>query len=172
MHEAGKTDAEIGVILNCTQFVIKSCLGSIESREEKARIRLFKKWLARYPNAGKIIDDPLAIKKPRPKILPLTKLDIKAIGFQQGGPITFNGTDLLRQFGENTACYLTGEPINLYQTETYVLDHKIPKSRGGSCLLENVGICTSLANMSKWTMTPEEFGLFCQRVIQHLCKKP
>lgn len=79
----------------------------------------------------------------------------------------FTVDDVIEKFGENPTCYLTGEPINIQKPSTYQFDHLIPKSRGGDNSLDNLGICTKQANLSKSNMTPDEFYHFCKRILEH-----
>jgi 5-methylcytosine-specific restriction endonuclease McrA len=79
----------------------------------------------------------------------------------------FNVEDIINKFGENTNCYLTGEPIEISQPSTYQFDHIIPVSRGGDNSLDNLGICTKQANQSKYDMTPDEFINLCKRVLEY-----
>lgn len=79
----------------------------------------------------------------------------------------FTVDDIVKKFGENPRCYLTGDPIDIYQPQTYHFDHIIPVSRGGSSDISNLGICTNVANQAKHNMTHAEFIDFCRRVIDH-----
>ena len=80
---------------------------------------------------------------------------------------TFTSDDVINKFGEHPVCYLTGEPIDIYQPRTYQFDHIIPKSRGGDNSLDNLGICTTKANQAKRDMTPDEFINLCKKVVNH-----
>lgn len=75
--------------------------------------------------------------------------------------------EVKNKIGENPKCYLTGEQIDLSQPKTYQFDHIIPTSRGGDNSLNNLGICTKLANRAKTDMTPEELIDFCKKVLIH-----
>lgn len=79
----------------------------------------------------------------------------------------FSVQDVIDKFGEDTTCYLTGEPINIYNTKSYEFDHKIPKSRGGDNSLENLGICTTRVNQAKKDLTIEEFISMCKSVAKY-----
>lgn len=80
---------------------------------------------------------------------------------------TFTVDDVLKKFGDNPKCYLTGEPIDIYKPSSYHFDHIIPISRGGSNTIDNLGICTKRANLAKNDMTPDEFLFFCQKIIDY-----
>lgn len=74
--------------------------------------------------------------------------------------------NLMTKIGEKPTCYLTGTPINLEKSSSYSLDHIIPVSRGGKSTLENCGLATLDANISKKSMTEREFIDFCFAVCQ------
>ena len=75
--------------------------------------------------------------------------------------------DVLKKFGENPVCYLTGQSIDLSKPSTYHLDHIIPRSRGGNNSLDNLGLCTKQANQAKTNMTPDELINLCKVILQH-----
>lgn len=83
---------------------------------------------------------------------------------------TFTMEDVIKKFGENPVCYITGEPIDIYKPRTYQFDHIIPASRGGDNSIDNLGICTRKANMLKGDMTPDELISVCKIVIKQLSK--
>lgn len=78
----------------------------------------------------------------------------------------FTFTDVVAKVGERPTCYLTGDPIDLMAPETYQLDHIVPRSRGGSNGIENVGLATTEANMAKHDMPLEEFLDLCEKVLR------
>jgi 5-methylcytosine-specific restriction endonuclease McrA len=59
-------------------------------------------------------------------------------------------------------CALTGERLD----RSAVLDHDIPRSRGGSHTIENLQWVTSRANAAKGDMTTTEFAAFCTQVAE------
>ena len=75
---------------------------------------------------------------------------------------------IVAQLEANPTCYLTGDKIDIYDTRSYEFDHIIPKSRGGSNDLSNLGVCTAEANRAKADKTPEEFLALCKKVIAKL----
>lgn len=77
---------------------------------------------------------------------------------------TFTWEDVVERYGENTFCYLSGEKINLFDTN-YQLDHKIPASRGGGNGLSNLGITHKVVNQMKGDLTPEELIDWCKRIL-------
>lgn len=89
--------------------------------------------------------------------------------FNQGdkmkGKITLK--EAMLKLGDNPTCYITGEKIDINQTSTYNFDHIIPRSKGGTNTIDNLGICTTQANQCKNTLTYEELIDFCNKVINH-----
>ena len=80
---------------------------------------------------------------------------------------TFTIEDVLNKVGSKPRCYLTGLPIDIQQPSTYSFDHIIPASRGGDNSLENLGVCTRLANSAKTDMTPDELINLCKLILQN-----
>jgi len=60
----------------------------------------------------------------------------------------------LERIGEDTSCYLSGEPIKLKVAE---FDHKIPTGRSGTFSLDNIGVTSKQLNGVKGMMTHDEF---------------
>lgn len=80
---------------------------------------------------------------------------------------TFTFLDILMKFGENPICYLTGEPINIYNASDYSIDHKIPLAQKGPYTLENAGLTKLQVNLCKNALNPEEFIELCWKVAQY-----
>lgn len=68
--------------------------------------------------------------------------------------------DLLKKQGER--CAYTGEPLLLGQNAS--LDHKIPRSRGGANVIDNVQWLSWTANRCKTDLTHDEFVALCATV--------
>ena len=94
------------------------------------------------------------------------KLSSKIRKFGDYKPM-FTVEDLLNKIGDNSICYLTGLPIDLNDSKSYQLDHKIPKSRGGDNSLENCELVSKRANMSKSDMTYDEYIELCKLVLSN-----
>lgn len=65
------------------------------------------------------------------------------------------------------SCYLTGRPLNLNDRSSWSLDHKNPRSRGGTNSIHNMGVASTIANQSKMTMNVKEYLDLCQEVLRH-----
>jgi 5-methylcytosine-specific restriction endonuclease McrA len=76
-------------------------------------------------------------------------------------------TKIYELLQHNPICYLTGDIINVYDSNSYNLDHIISLAKGGSRTIENVGIATRDANMAKLDMSVDEFILMCKKVLIH-----
>ncbi len=79
----------------------------------------------------------------------------------------FSIEEAIKMVEDHPFCYLTGEPIDIYDGKQYAFDHKVPASRGGDNSLNNLGLCLIKANMSKTDMTLEEYLSLCQKVLSH-----
>ncbi len=78
---------------------------------------------------------------------------------------TFTWKDVIEVYGENTHCYLSGVPINLYKNN-YEIDHIIPVSRGGDNTFSNFGITHKVINQMKSNLMVEEFIMWCIKVLE------
>ena len=80
---------------------------------------------------------------------------------------TFKVEDFMEKFKGQKTCYLTGDPIDIYDLSSYQFDHIIPRSRGGSSDIDNLGLCTKEANYAKGNKTPEELLELCMKIVEH-----
>ena len=79
----------------------------------------------------------------------------------------FTYKDALEYLGGTlTKCYLTGRDINIFKDD-YHFDHIIPACKGGTNDLNNLGITIPIANISKATMTLEEYLDLCKEVLEY-----
>lgn len=116
-------------------------------------------------------------RKLKPKtLIQTTKWKIimsrKIVDFKRSHDNTATNSDItfeqvMNKFGETPKCYLTGQPIDIYDTKSYEFDHKIPRSRGGDNSLDNMEIATKQANRAKGDMTYDEFMLLCKQVVNY-----
>jgi 5-methylcytosine-specific restriction endonuclease McrA len=73
--------------------------------------------------------------------------------------------EVIKRHGTDLKCYLTGRAINLDKPTEYHLDHIVPKSKGGSGGIENLGFTTREANVAKSNLSVEEFLELCKDVL-------
>lgn len=95
------------------------------------------------------------------------KMYNKVENFGRGEKVNFTYQDVIDKFGENPRCYLTNQPIDIYQPSTYNFDHIIPVAMGGPNTLDNLGICTRNANQAKSDMSLDEFQQLCKYVLEN-----
>jgi len=81
--------------------------------------------------------------------------------------MTFNVNDLLSKINHNPVCYLSGEPINIYEPNKYNLDHIVPATKGGDNSINNVGFLSSTVNRMKSDLTVEEFIEKCKQILEY-----
>ncbi len=79
----------------------------------------------------------------------------------------FSLKDVVERYGRYTACYLTGKPIDLLDGTSYEFDHIIPRSKGGSSTIDNLGICCKEANRAKNSMQFDDFLVLCKEVVKY-----
>ena len=73
--------------------------------------------------------------------------------------------DVVEKIGVKPVCYLTGKKIDVSDSRSYSLDHRVPVSRNGTNDLENLEICSIEANKAKADLTLDEFYKLCEDVL-------
>ena len=76
----------------------------------------------------------------------------------------------IREFIEDkfkSKCYLSGREVNLDSASSFHFDHIVPKSKGGTNELDNLGVCTPEVNAAKGDLSVEEFIELCKDVLNH-----
>lgn len=81
--------------------------------------------------------------------------------------INFTWEDFLLKIGNEHKCYLSGEPINIYNSKEYSIDHIIPASKNGDNSLENAGLISQIVNRMKNNLTVDEFIKKCIQIIEY-----
>lgn len=71
------------------------------------------------------------------------------------------------KINKTSSCYLTGRPLTLTDKTSWSLDHKNPRSRGGTNSIHNMGVASTIANQSKMTMNVREYLDLCQEVLRN-----
>lgn len=159
LKNEGKNYKEIMQELNCSKGTVYYHLKNPTQKERiKIRCRDFKK------------KNPLKIKISNFK----SSLIEKTITARRNNKTRkieeapkFKISDLINKIGDSPKCYLTGRDIDINNSKEYHLDHIIPKSRGGTNELDNIGITCRNANQAKCDMFLEEFFSLCKDVLQN-----
>jgi len=172
LRSEGKSYDEIKKILNCSKGTIAYHCG--DGQKEKTTLRRRKRdenVLARKTDCFKYAIKVDKKVKPNKNfvesIRKFQKRDNQASGYvNKNLETTFVWKDVLEKFGESTICYLSGEPINLFEN-TYNFDHMIPTTRGGQNILSNLGILHEVVNMMKGDLLPDELIYWCEKILVH-----
>lgn len=92
----------------------------------------------------------------------------KVSSFQRRGKVKnpFSYEDVLDYLFTNPFCYLSGEPIDVYSTKDWSLDHFIPVSKGGSSDFDNLRICKTKYNYMKYNFLFDEFLEYCKKIVK------
>jgi CRISPR/Cas system Type II protein with McrA/HNH and RuvC-like nuclease domain len=178
LREEGKTYNEIMSILGCSKSTISYYCG--ENQKEKTKNRTNKRrenvllakverFKHRKKNDKEVVDKNNKTRKD--VVESIRKFQKRENGISTDGInkdllLTFTWEDVLEKYGENTFCYLSGEPINLY-VNNYNLDHIIPSSKGGDNTLNNMGITHEIVNKMKGDLTPDELIIWCISIIEY-----
>jgi predicted transcriptional regulator len=164
LRSEGKTYQEIQKELKCSKSTISYYCGN--DQKEKTRNRTRKRRqnkliskLERYKN-----------RKPRNLRESVRKFNKRNNSLKRKVDkninITFTIDDVINKFGIDTICYLSGEKINLYESD-YNFDHIQPSSRNGNNSLDNLGITHPIVNYMKGDLTPEELIEWCIKILKH-----
>ena len=171
LRKQGKPYNEIATVLHCSKATVCYYLGVNQKQKMVVRNR------RRHPFAKKIdhflrpdclrhsrrVDRTTQVRK----ILTDKLSDFRKTRNGEMSVSNITIDDVLKHVGEKPSCYLTGLPIDISRPSTYAFDHRIPASRGGTSTLDNLGICTKMANLSKSSMTPDEFINLCKLILEH-----
>lgn len=173
LRSEGKSYLQIKQELGCSKGTICYHLGN--NQKEKSYTRGKKNRLF---NINSIIGRKIVVFKTRIKrqsknrILNqlkvssiLTKKLYKFKLRKNGMKEDYTVDDVVNKIGPNPKCFLTGEEIDLSKPSEYHFDHIIPVSKGGDNSLENLAICTKLANMSKGEMVIDEYLELCKKIL-------
>jgi CRISPR/Cas system Type II protein with McrA/HNH and RuvC-like nuclease domain len=178
LREGGKTYNEIMKILGCSKSTISYYCGENQKEKSKNRrnkrrenILLVKVERFKHRKQKEIQVLEKDIKTRKDVVESIRKFQKRENGVSSDGinkelPLTFTWENVLEKFGENTVCYLSGKPINLY-VNNYNLDHIVPSSKGGDNSLNNMGITHEIVNKMKGDLTPEELINWCITILEH-----
>lgn len=175
LRKEGKTYREISIVTGASIGTISYHCG--KGQKEKYRKRAILCDSKKHPYKRKVerfisknIQKSI-VKKYISKNMLLLKAKIDKFHYNRKTGVyetmSFTLTDVINKFGETPKCYLTGEEIDIYKPRTYHFDHIIPTSKGGDNSLDNLGICTRIANMAKSDLTLEEFIALCKTILEN-----
>jgi len=174
MRSSGSTYNEIVEKLGCSRGTISYHCG--EGQKEKSNRRRIKNRSNQHPFVRKVENFKSKTKDkkntfPTHETKKLIQLKIETFCLMYKSKTfvkpDFTVEDVLDKVGDNPVCYLTGDSIDISKPRTYSFDHITPRSRGGTNGIDNLGLCTKVANQAKSNMTPDEFFLFCKKVVEH-----
>jgi len=164
LRNEGKTYREIQEILNCSKSIISYYCG--KGQKDMAKKRVQKRRT--NPIIRKI--DGFKYAKSRnikEQVRRFNKRDNdvkRKIDKNIENNFTFD--DVIKKFGVDTHCYLSGEKLNLYDT-ICSFDHILPSSRNGDNSLKNLGITHKIVNSMKHNLTPEELIQWCVKILKY-----
>jgi len=175
LRNEGKTYKQIQGILKCSKSLISYYCG--DGQKEKINIRRIKyrkdnpmlQKIDKFKNRNQKENDSSNEVGDREK-----RYFVNNVRFFQKGRIkkgsnfviNFNWEDIISLYGEDTYCYLSGEPINLFKNN-YHFDHITPKSKGGDNTLNNLGITHKVVNQMKSDLTVDELLEWCVKILKH-----
>lgn len=154
LRKQGKSYNEIAKITGANKSTIAYHCGKGQKQKARDRNRINKR---KHPYIMKFYRF-IAIECPR---------KLKTYHYQRWQKeVNFHWKDIIELYSESPNCYLCGTSINIHETDTYAFDHKIPRSRGGSRTLDNLGIACKVCNVSKNNLTTSEFLEHCRKIIK------
>lgn len=173
LRALGKTYKEIVKILNCNEGTVYYHLSS---KHRKKKTEYSYKYKQKHPYLSKLMT--FLKKKEYYGQNCFNHKNIRDIYYRKlqkfllKNKISMTETtitvqDVINKFGIEPVCYLTGDKIDIYKTNTYSFDHKKPASKGGGSNIDNLGICTKEANQAKADKTPEEFFELCKKILNY-----
>ena len=170
LREKGYSYNKIKEELNCSKSTISYYLG------DNQKIMAQKRSQKRRSKPENVLS--LKIYKFRGKTNKRAKGKIR--DFQRRDPLinnihkltnrqekNFTIEEFLKKIGNNPKCYLSGEPIDLYDCNAYNLDHIISSSKGGNNFLENAELISASVNKMKSNLSIEEFLSKCVQILKY-----
>ena len=173
LRAEGKTYNQIREITGASKATISYHCGEgqvakARAREKRVAHLQIKKNLSRWrsrPETGNL-EKKIPTKKWSDRIRTRVR------GFHSdeelsNGTFNFTYEDVLERIDQSEVCYLTGRPIDKWDSSTFHFDHVQPRSKGGQNTLENLELACRDANFSKHDLTLEEYLMLCVEVLLH-----
>lgn len=170
LRSEGKSYRKIEEMLGCSRSTISYHCGEGQREKFRARARKSK-------NRNRLVNRVYNYKGKVSGKNKRRKLNVSARDFQRKsgwkltnrakGNLDFNSEDVIKKYGVETQCYLSGEKINLLEDNHYCLDHIVPPKSGGDNSLENAGILHKIVNRMKTDLSVDEFLAWCKKILEH-----
>lgn len=161
LRSEGKSYNEIAAELGCSKSTVSYYCGSGQREKTTARTRDKRKATVISQRTENFQYDRRV--KDKAEDFQRKRLSHK-LGKRK---MTFTWKDVIEKFGWETACYLTGRKIDLKEPRSYHFDHVVPYSKGGSGLIDNLGIACRDANVAKSDLSVAELLELCKDILTH-----
>jgi len=167
LKKEGYTYNKIMKELNCSKSTISYYLG--DNQKEKTKKR--NKKTSSKPEF--VLQKKLYVFRYRDNLGKRVLSKVRDFQRREGSKlfstqeINFSFDDFLSKIGEEPKCYLSGQPIDLYETKSYSIDHITPASKGCENTIENAGLISSSINKMKSDITVDEFLKKCIQVLEY-----
>jgi 5-methylcytosine-specific restriction endonuclease McrA len=155
LRDEGKTYNEIQKALGCSKGTIAYHCGQGQKQKTKYRTEQLRQ---NNPLLQKVDHFKTSVKK---------CVQNRVQHFHRSIEKNFTYLDIIEKYGYETKCYLTGEDVSFRDAMSFALDHIIPRSRGGTNELHNVGVTTPAANQAKSNLLLPEFLELCEKVLKN-----
>ena len=168
----GLSNRAISKECDCTEKMVEFYLNRLMSKVNHKR-RKTPAYKAKHKPRSKIpkyfIDRVTSFKKRKSETAEekYTKVLKRRIYTFTKGNNMFTPKELLEKISKEPKCWITGKSIELKDTSSWQLDHKVPKSQGGENTLENCDIATKDANSCKGPLLMEDFISICIQTLEN-----